>query len=787
MVLSNEKRIRLVIVAIIIAGLSIIFLSLQLSLKKGLYRESEQMLYQIGKDYEFEIKSEISRIYSIAEFLALSFSKNAQNKDFKPEFESIIRNLIYRYPRLKSVDLILKTSNIPNDQNNIRFSFQDSVPTTAFRLVKTNSGILEESDIQEYNSKSLKVAIERAILSNQTKMLPPEIFEIDGQNTTVIPFISSIYKGNQFQGYILMYLSVDWMGKGINKAAKSDGLEVFVASPDKKVIALNNNLQLLAEPISKSCISCRDLLGNKGQDYNSAVLKDYTTVCIPWKVSEENDYWHICLRAPSDELIAALNTNPLYQWLLYFVVLIVLILIALYVLDRYFEYWKNMELFANKIMDENKFAEIQNEFVNSGVPASGMKSTLINIARLIIGLVQLNKASKDNSVKVERIPEFENHPVYRSNRELRDDYNIKLNKLENENSELKQIKQLTESIDKINEVLKLHHTDLEQMSIHVIHTLVDLLQIEMGAVFLLKTDENEHYLDLAVSYAYSENRFQKRRFNLGESLVGACAAEKRTIFLKKVPEDYLKIISGLGIASPINILIVPLVFENEALGVIELGSLQEMNDYMINLTERAAETIANTLSLTEINIKTTKLLEKTQQQTVELEQRDSKMNEALNELKDLQIKTSESEASVRAKLEAMNNTLMMVEYTTKGILLEANYKYLNTMNYALEDIRGIDVMELLDEADRGELAKVINTVKNGNLYEAVIRRHTRQGAEKWILATYTPVFNENDQVESILFFGIDITRIRKNEELLKQKSMELTKQVEELRGKLNKK
>jgi PAS domain S-box-containing protein len=315
----------------------------------------------------------------------------------------------------------------------------------------------------------------------------------------------------------------------------------------------------------------------------------------------------------------------------------------------------------------------------------------------------------------------------------------------------------------------------------VIHTLVDLLEIEMGAVFHTKSGEEGQFLELIVSYAYSENRFQKRSFKIGESLVGACAAEKRTIFLKKVPDDYLKIISGLGLASPKSILIVPLIFEGTVLGVIELGSLKDFEEDEIKFTERAAETIANTLSMAEINIKTFDLLEKTRQQTVELEERDKKMHEALNELKVLQLQTAHSEASIRAKLEAMNNTLMMVEYTTKGILLEANYKYLNTMNYSIEDIKGIDVLELLREEDRAELIKIINMVKNGNFYESVMRRHTRQGAEKWLFATYTPVYNDQNIVESILFFAIDITRLRKNEEQLKQKTIELTKQVEELR------
>ena len=159
------------------------------------------------------------------------------------------------------------------------------------------------------------------------------------------------------------------------------------------------------------------------------------------------------------------------------------------------------------------------------------------------------------------------------------------------------------------------------------------------------------------------------------------------------------------------------------------------------------------------------------------------MKEALNELKELQGKTAQSEAEIRAKLEAMNNTLLVVEYTTEGILLDANYKFLNTMYYSLEDIKGNNVIELLKEEDREELLKVISMVKSGNYYESVMRRHTKQGQEKWFIASYTPVFNDEGVVQSILFFGIDITRIRMNEEKLKNQVDKLTSDIENLQKK----
>ena len=376
------------------------------------------------------------------------------------------------------------------------------------------------------------------------------------------------------------------------------------------------------------------------------------------------------------------------------------------------------------------------------------------------------------------------HEIVQSSMSLYEHFETVNKKLTKEAHEVTNIRKVTENLNKITSVLKLHHKDMQSLSEEVIKTLVDLMDIAMGAVFLTTQEGDETWLEQTITYAYHENKYQKKKFKLGDSLIGACAAEKRTVHMNKIPEDYLKIISGLGETSPKSLLIVPLIFEEEVLGVLELGSLKEEFDKSaIDFAEIAAQSIASTLSLAQNNIRNTKLLEQTQLQAKELGEQERKMKEALNELKELQGKTAQSEAEIRAKLEAMNNTLLVVEYTTEGILLDANYKFLNTMYYSLEDIKGNNVIELLKEEDREELLKVISMVKSGNYYESVMRRHTKQGQEKWFMASYTPVFNDEGVVQSILFFGIDITRIRMNEEKLKNQVDKLTSDIENLQKK----
>jgi PAS domain S-box-containing protein len=784
---TEENKLRVFILAILFASIAIVLLYHRSVLNAGLESESEQLLFYIGKSYESEIKSEFSRFESISDLLSKTVSKNYDNQNFNQEINEIFRDLIYRNARLQSIELVLKEPEMQIDSSILFVNLIDSLKKNSIRLYKSKNGILEDNAGHEFESDNLRIAVEKATIVDQTLILAPENVLNEGKASTVVPILSSIYKGKQFLGYIMLNISVNWMSQpNYNYSQILEFAEVFISSPDGKVIALNKNKDLIAEPIEKTCISCKDLLGNKGQDYNTGILDGYLTVCTPWQPTEGEGYWNICVRTSESEMSGYLHSNAPYSLLIALVVLFLAASSIILLLKKYTLIWSGLDNFAQQILNGGQDLIDESGESTLKSKSTGLNVALLNIAKSLDKLAKMNNAAMQGDFDMVIESEFKNHKAYKSSKELQLSFKSKIDNLTIENDNLKQFKLLTEGLERINKVLKQHHTDLTKLSINVIHSLVDLLEIEMGALFLMKSDNSQPYLELIVSYAYSENRFQKRKFNLGESLVGACASEKRTIYLKKVPEDYLKIISGLGMASPKSILIVPLIFENTVLGVIELGSLKDFNENKISFSERAAETIANTLSMAEINIKTSELLEQTNKQTIELEKRDKLMIQALDDLKQLQNKTALSEASIRAKLEAMNNTLMMVEYTSRGILLDANFKYLNTMNFAIEDIKGIDVLELLKENEKAELIKIINTVKNGNFYEGIIRRHTRHGDEKWLMATYTPVYGENNIVESILFFATDITRMRKNETQLKQKVQELTLQVEELRKLLNK-
>src|SRR5690606_4425089 len=105
-----------------------------------------------------------------------------------------------------------------------------------------------------------------------------------------------------------------------------------------------------------------------------------------------------------------------------------------------------------------------------------------------------------------------------------------------------------------------------------------------------------------------------------EGLAGQAVATKKEIYLTKVPRGYLTITSGLGKATPVSILVMPLLMDTEAMGVIELALFKKLAQYEIEFIKKISESIASAYFNMRINERTRHLLTESQQQELQLKE-----------------------------------------------------------------------------------------------------------------------------------------------------------------------
>ena len=110
----------------------------------------------------------------------------------------------------------------------------------------------------------------------------------------------------------------------------------------------------------------------------------------------------------------------------------------------------------------------------------------------------------------------------------------------------------------------------------ILSELAPVVAAQHAVFYILDASDDPPSLTLLASYAYKGQEAVGSQLGLGEGLVGQCALEKQKILLTNVPPDYIRISSGLGDAAPQNIIVLPVVFEGQVKGVLELASFERL-------------------------------------------------------------------------------------------------------------------------------------------------------------------------------------------------------------------
>ncbi|KKD09009.1 histidine kinase [Streptomyces sp. WM6386] len=209
--------------------------------------------------------------------------------------------------------------------------------------------------------------------------------------------------------------------------------------------------------------------------------------------------------------------------------------------------------------------------------------------------------------------------------------------------------------------------DLADVASLIMSELTPVVSAQHGAFFLAmplvdgkdaSADQEESYeLRMLGSYGYSMGSMPTS-FRPGEALIGTAAQERRTILVENAPSGYLKISSGLGEAPPAQVIVLPVLFESQVLGVIELASFTPFTQIQKDFLNQIAEMIATSVNTISVNTKTEVLLRQSQELTEQLRERSEELE---NRQKALQ--SSNAELEEKAELLAQQNRDIEVKNT----------------------------------------------------------------------------------------------------------------------------
>ena len=191
----------------------------------------------------------------------------------------------------------------------------------------------------------------------------------------------------------------------------------------------------------------------------------------------------------------------------------------------------------------------------------------------------------------------------------------------------------------------------------ILSELAPLVSVQHGVFYLChEVDDKRQELRLLASYAYRERRNLSNHFEMGEGLVGQCALERERILLTDVPSDYIQINSGLGAAPPLNIVVLPVLFEGQVKAVIELASFHEFKPIHLTFLDQLTASFGIVLNTIEANMRTESLLAQSQTLTQELQSQQQELTETNKRLEQQAQSLQASEELLRRQQEELQQT-----------------------------------------------------------------------------------------------------------------------------------
>ncbi|MGI8605323.1 MAG: HAMP domain-containing protein [Verrucomicrobiales bacterium] len=226
--------------------------------------------------------------------------------------------------------------------------------------------------------------------------------------------------------------------------------------------------------------------------------------------------------------------------------------------------------------------------------------------------------------------------------------------------------------------------DLFTVGQMLLSELAPLVGAQQGTIYQMTFGEEGRFV-LRFLAGYSHRIDQAQWIEVGDGLVGQCATEQQRILLTDIQPGYASIRSSLGEAPPVNIVVLPVLFEGETKAVIELASLHPFTAAHLNFLEQLTQSIGVVLNTIEATMRTENLLQQSQQLTSELQSGQKELQQTNEELEQKARQLAEQNFEVERKNKEIEQARHALEEKAAELALTSKYKseFLTNMSHEL--------------------------------------------------------------------------------------------------------
>ena len=227
--------------------------------------------------------------------------------------------------------------------------------------------------------------------------------------------------------------------------------------------------------------------------------------------------------------------------------------------------------------------------------------------------------------------------------------------------------------------------DLVTVGQLILSELAPVVGAQQAEFYVLTSMDATPKLRLFASYASGGQHSHGKEIELGQGLVGQCAIEKEKILLTNVPSDAFRVATGLSHTAALDVLVLPVIFEGQVRGVLELASLQRFNPSHQAFLDQLTESIGIVINTIAANMRTEDLLMQSQSLAQELQSRQQELQQTNEELQEKARLLAHQNQEVERKNQEVEQARQALEEKAEQLALTSKYKseFLANMSHEL--------------------------------------------------------------------------------------------------------
>jgi len=673
----KEKMIIYILVpitVIFLAAFTFVLIDFQSIVKDN----TEKFILSTANNFSVKIENELSYFIELNRFLKQNFESfnNIPMENRRTELSSLMHDILEKNPKVVSIWSIWELNSIDTLEA-IYANKPGSTILGNFRyLYYRENGEIKLSDYVEQDPNNVFNGKLYNAAKSQKKEVVVTHFYLDYNQTNnqvlQTNIVMPLYSEREFLGVVGVDMELENIQDIIQNIGRIETGETFlfsnngmcISSPKKDL--LGKQFHKIFEKENLKYNLSQHIKEGKNTDFyfNEDRQKFYYTL-QPVKVGKTNTPWSLLIKLPYNYIKNQTRQSAQLALLGGFLGTVLILIIIIYISNNI----SKPLIRLKEKMDLIGKGEISETYVTSNLASSEIQDiakSYNKVSQAIQNSTEFAQAIKKGNLDSSYQLLGEKDQLGKALIEMRNQLKESVQIQETKQEEERKRYWVSDGLTKLNELLR-KEENIEDLSFNILSYLINYLNANQGGIFIRNNDDqNNIRLELKAFYAFDRRKFLKKSFEFGEGLVGNCALEKQTIHLREIPQNYIEITSGLGGSNPKSLLLIPMKIEEDVLGIIEIASFNDFEEYQIDFLEQASLSIASSLNMVETNKRTKELLEKTQQQAEEMAAQEEEMRQNMEELQATQEESSRRADEFEQKFVELQNERDELEQKLKN-------------------------------------------------------------------------------------------------------------------------